>query len=344
MAGRGASEFSEDQLAKRCRIRDDDDSDTEGCRSSQAVSSSRGANANALPRATSSDMDTSDGQAAATGAAAAAAGFSGRSAVGARIDPVRLVAVTWNVAELQRSAVAPGTWTVAQTVQKVVQPLRGADVVCLQEWPDAATCERLFGSDFHVSQPARSHCGLAICMLRRSVFASVVQHPLPELSGVALVSATTVQGLTVHVASVHNLPFKENAQGRLRQMIALLLHIKSLTPAPLLICGDFNMRKEEDKTLLQLGLLDCFEQAGSPPTAAFTWDSRRNKFHSDGFPFTCRFDRVYFKNTDKPGVRAAIFPEGPLQLVGAEPASPTPGHYISDHYGLRQSFSLASLA
>ena len=40
-----------------------------------------------------------------------------------------------------------------------------------------------------------------------------------------------------------------------------------------------------------LGFHDMFIQAGQPRAAQFTWDSKVNKFHTDGFPFTVRYGR-----------------------------------------------------
>ena len=80
------------------------------------------------------------------------------------------------------------------------------------------------------------------------------------------------------------------------------------------------------------GMADAWVEAGSDPKTKFTWDSRTNLFHEGGFAFTAQFDRVF---TLGGALKARSF-----RLVGSEPASAAPGHFLSDHFGIVAEFDV----
>jgi endonuclease/exonuclease/phosphatase family metal-dependent hydrolase len=248
--------------------------------------------------------------------------------------------VSWNVAELRRSSAAPPHWTPMNSFELLERELHGADIVCLQEWPDANM--EVFLNEWRVGQPVPSHCGFTVPLFRKTAFVSITVHRMDGMAGFSAATAVTPEGFAVRVVSVHNLPFKQNADKRLHQMAQLTKFLDALSPAPTIIAGDFNMRKPEDRRTLDLGLIDCFDLSKNKDETCNTWDSFLNRYHAGGFEFKCRFDRIYFKNYDN--ARSAVFTDGDMHLVGSGQASPAKGHYLSDHFGLRQALALVPLA
>jgi endonuclease/exonuclease/phosphatase family metal-dependent hydrolase len=95
--------------------------------------------------------------------------------------------------------------------------------------------------------------------------------------------------------------------------------------------GDTNMRASEESAIEKLGgnLSDAWKENGSEKGTKFTWDSRANPWNEAGFPFTCRFDRVFTRGLQTRSL--ALIANTPVPNSAAD-------HYLSDHFGLVADF------
>ena len=135
----------------------------------------------------------------------------------------------------------------------------------------------------------------------------------------ALIAKVNIGDYNVDIASCHLYPSKDAKNERLFFLSKLKEH---LTAETTIIMGDMNMRDNETKPVLQLGLDDVFLLGGSPKEKKFTWNSRENLFRKESYQFTCRFDRILTT-----GLLIKSF-----DLIGHKPIHPR--HYLSDHYGI----------
>lgn len=128
---------------------------------------------------------------------------------------------------------------------------------------------------------------------------------------------------SVVVGSCHLPPFGERAPERLGQTLEMLRHVHQ--DDKLVLAGDFNMRQKEDKAVEALDLLDAWKADGEVYEKKFTWNSFVNRFHLGGFQNRGRYDRIYLRG----------FTVDAFQKCANTPASDNPGHFLSDHFGLR---------
>ena len=164
-------------------------------------------------------------------------------------------------------------------------------------------------------------------LIRREAFSGVESIAFPNLPAVGAV--LTYHGTKFAVASIH-LPHTREAAPFRRQLCQSILEcIKSHTVSCMLLIGDFNMRKDEDKFMERMdgGLVDAWKEVtNSDKKKMFTWNGRDNMYHGlDSFRFTARFDRCYARG-EKLRLRE-------FDLVGDKTIE-GPGDFLSDHYGM----------
>jgi hypothetical protein len=138
-------------------------------------------------------------------------------------------------------------------------------------------------------------------------------------------------------------PFGEGKNERYQQIQEIIRPIERDTL--LIIGGDYNMRQNEDLSVEKMGLRDAWKESGCDKSQKNTWDSVDrsprdrpetgpwNRYHANGYPFACRFDRMYFR-----GEKNFISPTH-FQLFANTPLT-SPSHFLSDHFGIKTTFSL----
>jgi len=252
--------------------------------------------------------------------------------------PETLSIVSFNVAEFVPSHEAPNKWDPVPHFRAEILRCK-PDVVCLQE-VTAANKEFLLKQGFVCLQTTPSHCGLVTLHVKREwlpVTRIVLCRRVPAvLAAVTFTTSTTADDNSIAITtreiyfgSAHFSPFGSGAQARLQEIETVLACIGP--GSTLILGGDFNMRQAEDRGYEQLGLLDAWKESGWDWGCKMTWDSRKNHYHGpNAFPFHCRFDRIYFSGDE---LSAQDF-----GLIANEPATTCPGHYLSDHFGMRAVF------
>jgi endonuclease/exonuclease/phosphatase family metal-dependent hydrolase len=244
------------------------------------------------------------------------------------LTTTRLRVMTWNVSCLQPSACAPSNWTSDAQSQKVVSEIMHVepDVLSLQEVLQPLHQEEL-RKKYTPFGFAPSHCGHTQVLVKRNAGLELVKF---FEEGPAIVAHMTKDGTEFFFVAAHLAPSKDNASMRVEQ----LMRISQLVPpnSPVVLAADCNMRENETGFAeAALNCKDAFALAGSPASSKFTWDSNRNKYHENGFGFTCRFDRIFVRGFDVEGI----------QLAANKPASEVPQHYLSDHYALYADLTLS---
>ena len=225
--------------------------------------------------------------------------------------------LSWNIAECNPSS--ESTWDRKENVRRIEQLIaeKDADVLSIQEVPthdwfqETNLCEtyKLVGN-------VSTHCGFTMILVK-----SCMQARCLEIRGAPAIGAI-VDG--VAYVAMHLAPFKINSEVRLEQMRTILASIPPSVDK-MVIVGDTNMRKTENAAFECLGIVDAWREVGEDKNTEYTWDSRINRYHSDGYPFTSRFDRAYMK-----GLSCRSF-----GLIANEKSD---GAYLSDHFGILFTF------
>jgi len=238
-----------------------------------------------------------------------------------------LVLVSWNIAECQPSNDAPSSFDAEEAIcQEILR--QEADILCLQECPSKTWSPyELLEACYERVGSAPSHCGYTQLWIKKHLFH---QH-LPSITAPSVGAMVLVGNTSVQITSSHLAPFKENASTRIDQVKALTTSTSSAASITSSIhAGDFNMRQAEDDAMEGLGLADAWKQAGRPYTHNYTWNSIDNKYHNGGFPFKCRFDRVYIKGS----------PQVTKFRLFAHQGHEGKAFYLSDHFGINCTLSV----
>jgi endonuclease/exonuclease/phosphatase family metal-dependent hydrolase len=235
--------------------------------------------------------------------------------------------VSLNVSGFHPSVSAPGSWNPIPAFSEEL--LRDdPDVVCLQEATWNVDFELLLPGYIRLGS-ASSHCD-EVMLFVRAAWAPHAQYL--HVPGPAVVARISFVGMDVLFGSCHLAPFREGASERYDSMKKIL---KTLTERePLIISGDYNVRKAENAKFQRLGLRDAWIEAGEAWEQENTWDSidhrqnsgPYNKYHDDCNQFACRFDRIYFQGKE---LSMELF-----RLIANQPLT-NPLHYLSDHFGMR---------
>ena len=222
-----------------------------------------------------------------------------------------LTFLTWNLALLERSSQAPPHWGQLDSehaVREFVLTLR-PDVILYQELPGLVPFVETHGM---VRSNPKTHSGHLASLLTHDLLAA--EPRALTIPGGALM--ITLDPLDLTLANVHLAPGR---QGR-TQRLATLEAIAHRSPTErLLVAGDTNTRGAELPAIAALGLT-------APDLPGPTWDSRRNRFRSDGARFTASFTRYFVRgDVDVSDVRVHTAP------VVADDAHQ---FHLSDHYAL----------
>lgn len=239
------------------------------------------------------------------------------------LDRIRIV--TLNVSEFQNSFSAPVGFDQMEAFSEEL--LRdNPDIICLQEAPNAddSLFEMLFPG-YECLGRADSHSAFVMLFVKSSWVAHATLIPIHfgDCSRAVVARVTFADNVSVVIGSCHLKPFNIGADGRLSKMKEILSHCRPHDK--LLIAGDYNMRQAEDSVFEALGLLDAWKEAGSDMEKKFTWNSFRNKYRANGFANRARYDRIYLR-----GLAVDDF-----RMCANVPLSDNPGHFLSDHFGLR---------
>ena len=178
----------------------------------------------------------------------------------------------------------------------------------------------------------QSHCGWVLLLLRVELTFLVRKHVC--ISSTVLAKLQTSNKDVLWLGSSHLAPFKNNADLRLRQMMAIVQYCEQQKGSSWIFCGDFNLREEENISVEQSPrqgtLLDAWKASGAPRQAKYTWNSKKNLFHSRAFRFVARFDRVYFYSDTLKVDTFALLANRTLSHKA---------HFISDHFGIVTTFT-----
>lgn len=265
--------------------------------------------------------------------------------------------LTWNISAGKYSSSAPPTWTLEQNYADICETIaieRDCDVIALQE----VTLE------FHtfLIQHSRlkethtlvttvpSHCQHtciyvhcrhlpASCIIYGAIAFGGEIAPSSPSPRAGVVIRISLNGSNLYVASVHLHPSPDSRTKRLLQLSELIrlcdrdAQLVNNRSASMLFVGDFNMRENEAKHFADFRLKDAsvslFGVQGSFDKRMYSWNSDINRFNTEYFPFTCKFDRVLYNDDLHPLT---------FRLIGNTPASTNANHYLSNHFGIFSTF------
>lgn len=220
--------------------------------------------------------------------------------------------LSWNIAMCQPSAQAQ--WNVDENARRIRERIldANADVIAIQEAPTDTWGDACLPHYNHIGC-VKTHCGFTIILVRTSIHATAFEVNDAPAVGVILNNTSYV--------SLHLAPSKGNEDIRLAQLESI---VRSISTPEFVLIGDTNMRKHESASVEALDLDDAWKLLGSSKTTEYTWNSRINHYHTDGYQFTCRFDRAYVR-----AVTCTAF-----SLFANVPEADTDGVYLSDHFGI----------
>ena len=254
------------------------------------------------------------------------------------LDRAHLTCLTWNIALAKPSNCAPSSWQIGRSQRQREALLKeildaNADVLALQEvpypeWED----EFLLNHGYVRIGSTQSHCGWVLLLLRIELTFLVQKHVC--IGPTVLAKLQTSAEDVLWLSSSHLAPFKDNAGLRLRQLQAVVQYCEQQKDSAWILCGDLNLRKEENISVEQSPrqgtLLDAWKAAGAPRHTKYTWNSKKNLFHPKTFGFVARFDRVYFYSDTLKVQTFALLANKPLSHNA---------HFISDHFGIVTTFT-----
>ncbi len=218
--------------------------------------------------------------------------------------------LTWNLALLERSAQAPPAWSSHDSEAAVRSTVlsQEPDIVAFQELPGA--CPYVETHDMVRSNPA-THSGNLAMLAHHELF-----DPEPlvgSVKGCGLLVHLPAQELTI--VNVHLAAGPGATDDRLEQLDRVL---GSTNRRRILVIGDTNTRVDELPAIEEMGLT-------VPELPSPTWDSRRNRFRSNGAAFVSYFTRVF--HTPDLTVRD-------LHVLNKPTTHNEQRFYVSDHYAL----------
>ena len=239
--------------------------------------------------------------------------------------------VSWNISSAQPSQVAPNPTLRLQNTPNLIREevlRRQPDVIALQETASPSQGKEMFREYTSIGTKVALHTMEYVDLLIRSAaFSSIEPLTLPNLPAVG--ALLTYYGTKLAMVSIHLPHTREAAPLRQQLCQSLIQCIEGCNVDDIILIGDFNMRKDEDKSTEEMagGLTDAWKEVTNmDKTKNFTWNSRVNLYHGpDCFKFSARFDRCY--------VRGAKVRLHEFDLVGNR-AVQGDGDYLSDHYGL----------
>jgi endonuclease/exonuclease/phosphatase family metal-dependent hydrolase len=233
-------------------------------------------------------------------------------------DLLKFSVLTWNVAECLPAAVAPPTWTKELSRAEILRKIVGlnADVVCLQEAP---SIDFAIGDEYQLLGSTPSHCGFVQLHVKAPIKALVRQL---RACGPAIIADLQSEGLKFSIASMHLQPFAGGGAKRLQQ----LEEMQQASQESFVFAGDANIRTEEAVQYAAGGLVRD-AHAVFQRSRPFTWDTYKNKYHGDDPT------RQYTSNYDRIWTAGHLIPTS-CRVCCSEAASASPGHYLSDHFGL----------
>lgn len=256
------------------------------------------------------------------------------------LEPSSITILSWNISNCQPSHEAPVNFFTnrnkceAEIVREIMK--HKADVLCLQECPEANWKPTLLARFYTLVGSEISHCNYTQLWVRNNMFFQrITKCDAPSVAAVALVDE-----YVIGLSSSHLIPEKKNSLIRFEQIKSL----KNCFPCGMafLIGGDFNMRKSEDKPVEErLGLVDAWKAGESRQNHMYTWNSFSNQYHGpEAFKFRCRFDRIFINkgsNTSRPP--NPTMAKVDFKLVANKPLIMREGgkcykFYLSDHYGI----------
>ena len=263
-------------------------------------------------------------------------------------DARSLVVVSWNISSSKFSAIAPNFQVREAEAPRLIREeifRSQPDIIALQE-----TLCPSYGKDHYlpsgyvslgtqtawVAKRNVSLGGTYIDLLVKRELASNAQRfmlqkfEMNELPAVAAI-ITLPNRTRIAVASLHLPHTKEAAPVRKRLCNAIMEQLATQQCEGIILTGDFNMRKFEDKGTENLcggNWVDAWKAVTrSNSTKELTWDGRENSYHGpDRYQFYCRFDRCY--------VRGDKLILTHFDLIGNQIVGGNEGDYLSDHYGI----------
>lgn len=246
------------------------------------------------------------------------------------LDLLRVV--TQNVSFFEKSHAAPRDF---DPLPKFTRELMLGDphVICLQqgtENDDEAYETRLLPG-YKLVGRVESHEGHTMLFVKEFLIPFTTAIPVSGPAVLARIKFANHQHVVV--GTCHFVHSKEGAVERLAHTREMLSHC--VTQDMVLIAADFGIRKGEDESFEALNLVDAWKDAGADNRKRFTWNSFRNKYHECEFlrGRTGRYDRIYLR-----GLAVESFELADKQV------SEEDGHYLSDHFGLRATVTMAGLA
>lgn len=234
--------------------------------------------------------------------------------------------LSWNIAECIPSNDAPESFDAEEAIVREII-LHKADVLCLQECPSSSwNPPELVKACYERVGSAQSHCGFVQLWVKSHIFYELLPScPSPSVGAVFLIGSAAIP---MGISSSHLAPYKQNASARFEQVKALSKAFAATSATTTIHAGDFNMRQAEDDGIEGFGLVDAWKKTGKLNNHKNTWNSIENKYHAEGYPFSCRFDRIYVSKGDNSKVTD-------FMLIAAKPLiRDEKKFYLSDHYGM----------
>lgn len=245
--------------------------------------------------------------------------------------------VTWNLDGLDDKNLKARTNDVIKTLKT-----RDVDVIFLQEV--IPSTYNIFKSQLgdtylitdHDNRESLPNDYFTVVMLKRATVHRDSVH-VKKFEGSVMMRDLTLIEAKINdkkllLINTHLESTKDYAEERMSQLSTAFDHIKKSDPSTTVIfAGDLNIRdKEVDKVGLPDKTKDLWIATGQRKEVQYTWDMLRNQNKEFGGKFKprMRFDRVYFRPSNKSDIKPEHF-----GLVGIEKV---PGHQIfpSDHWGI----------
>ncbi|GLC37789.1 hypothetical protein PLESTB_001476900 [Pleodorina starrii] len=239
--------------------------------------------------------------------------------------------LTYNINDEAISESAPEGWSLATQQHRLCDLIRGLhpDLLCLQE---CFTFPHRLAGEYDIHGEALSHRGSCVVGTRRGGPLKAAGPAVSVGPCVLVPLLLEPAGLRLFAASAHLAPFHEFGSVRAKQLAAI---VAAAPPGePLVVAGDLNMREKESGLPPSLGLADAWVEAGSPPAERWSWDTRVNRYYTQGHAYTARYDRVLY--------RAGCLRVRGFGLAANQPCSSAGGesHFLSDHFAVTARLEL----
>jgi len=253
--------------------------------------------------------------------------------------------VTWNLDGLDEKNLNARTQSVIKTLTE-----RDVDIIFLQEvvLQTYDAIQSAMGAKYLMTECKAEELDpreyFTVVLLKRStVYRDSVQ--VVKFEGSAMMRDLTLVQAKINdkqllLINSHLESTADFAEERMRQLRQAFDQMKgSKASQTVLFGGDLNMRDKEVEKVggLPSGVQDLWIAMGRRKEVQYTWDMLRNQNKDIGGKFKprMRFDRVYFKPSQKNDIKPEHF-----GLVGIEKV---PGHQVfpSDHWGIFCIFKIS---